>query len=712
VKIRENRIVQEGTPILNNDVGKIRVLSILGKARMGKSTFLNAIVSSLTGKSVTPFQTQDDDEHCTRGVDAYFLPEASLLLLDFQGLALEDSSHDPALLLFAYRISHLLIFNERMMLQNEALKLMEPICAFMQYIDDDTPKPALYFRISDGDIVSNPTKNLEKVMATYNDQYQSIRDSIRTLFRQEIGIVKTDTLDRATKAQIQRGEYSDLLKKETFGFPETIHTILSALPNDGYVGSQWIAQIPHIIQGINENKKITIEKLDVVGQTTKIEILEWMQNLEPALFESMVVDGLQATFEAVVEPRKAMKKATLAAFTRKFKSVADALKTPYYKQLAERFQLLISAAEKESAEKAEAILKSATRLAKMDQKFVSLNSVSGTFGTIPETFWKGTYFVNYEKLRSVSATVYAPVRQMYEDWIQAQEKLVQAKLQSIILVEKTELEMIQVYVGQQVSIFETKTSEKIRSSLVPADLLKTNSEILEQFAQEFRKDVLAFAVTTIHCWRLDVEQKDGELIVQISELPALTQEAIEKYGGIREHLDSFWNSVNEFLSPSGTLATLLVQMKEGILKGKHIPLQQYQQLVKVNSDIKFVEDYVVNFRTTPYMTETTFNITYKPFYELCISRMIEKGYIREKSVSIQTKFYDSYDSYSESRTHNNGRTTVNRTIIKNNSRYVNELVINEPEPYLGLIKEQFTSIAKKEYMRLYARGEDCPELII
>jgi ABC-type cobalamin/Fe3+-siderophores transport system ATPase subunit len=151
----------------------VKVLSILGKARMGKSTFLNTIVSKLTGENTNVFNCQTGIEHCTIGVDYCFLPEHNLLLLDSQGLANGDAQHDPALLLFIYLISDVIIFNDSKILQNEALKLIEPICAFMTYIEDidNYIKPNLIFRLSDGKLVKDTKKNLSNVLAQHDDQY-------------------------------------------------------------------------------------------------------------------------------------------------------------------------------------------------------------------------------------------------------------------------------------------------------------------------------------------------------------------------------------------------------------------------------------------------------------------------------------------------------------------------------------------------------------
>ena len=90
----------------------VKIVSIIGKARMGKSTFLNAFISKYTGKNSTVFTTQDGDDHCTLGIDYYYIPEKNLLLLDSQGLAHENACHDPSLLLFIYLVSNIVIFNE------------------------------------------------------------------------------------------------------------------------------------------------------------------------------------------------------------------------------------------------------------------------------------------------------------------------------------------------------------------------------------------------------------------------------------------------------------------------------------------------------------------------------------------------------------------------------------------------------------------------
>jgi len=419
-----------------DDTDTIRIVSILGKARMGKSTFLNAIISRVHATNVVPFQTQDDDEHCTRGMDAHYVKEQQLLLLDCQGLALEDSSHDPALLLFAYLISDTIIFNERMMLQNEALKLLEPICTFMAYINlEEIKKPKLYFRISDGDMVKNPQKNLEKVMTHYNDQYQSIRDSVAHLFQPVIGIVKTNTIDYAAKETLQTGNYLSLFSNARLGFAEAIDELLASLPA-GQSASAWKHKIPTIIENINRNEKITIDKLDVVGQTAKLEIMEWINTVPPELFTPITVDGTQATYDANVVPRKVKKTKVLSYFNRIFKSIASAIKEPHYTALEARLSAPINEADVGSTEMAEEKLKAPLRELK-NHPF----PIISTFGrslTNTEPLFFEDYMQPLRKVQAFCAPLFDPVKQSTLQTLKEANNAFVAKVREVMASEELE----------------------------------------------------------------------------------------------------------------------------------------------------------------------------------------------------------------------------------------------------------------------------------
>ena len=441
IKIVSDKLSLQATLPIPDDA-EVRVVSILGKARMGKSTFLNAIVSKLKSKSVKPFQTQDSDEHCTRGIDAYYCADHGLLLLDCQGLALEDSSHDPALLLFAYLVSDLILFNERMMLQNEALKLMEPICTFMTYLsldDVEKQKPRLYFRISDCEVLKDDAaaaRNLHKVIkVAYKDQYQSIRDSITTLFHPTVGIVKTEPLDKLTKVKLAHDEFLALFEDPSLGFDAAITEILSAVPR-GRPGRTWKAKVPHLVQSINSNEKITIDKLDVVGAVGKLELLEWIAKVPQSLFAELPADGLHATYTTHIAPREQLRTQLLSEFARKFRNVSEAIKKPEYDKLAEKLDAPIRIALEKMRVAAEAAMRPFAERSTLVRTLTVYN-VNITISSRDTTFWN-SLLDGHSELEAACKDVFAPVRDFLETNLRRWKQQIQNAVQTVTEVEAAE----------------------------------------------------------------------------------------------------------------------------------------------------------------------------------------------------------------------------------------------------------------------------------
>jgi len=463
IKIVEDKLTLQAALEIP-DSAQIKVISILGKARMGKSTFLNAFVSRLRGINIKPFATQDDDEHCTRGIDVFYCPDHQLLLMDCQGLALEDSSHDPALLLFAYLVSDIIIFNERMMLQNEALKLMEPICTFMTYLTmDDVIKPQLYFRISDGDIVKDVKKNLEKVVSTpYKDQYQSIRDSISTLFQDEIGIVKTNTLDRELKIQLVENNYLALFEPSVeadIGFGAAIDNILEALP-EGRSAGEWKAALPHIIDSINKNEQITIDKLDVVGNAAKLELIEWIARIPKTLFAELPADGLQSTFDTAIKPRQAEMKKTLADFLRKFKAVSDVIKSPYYYKLQDELAAPINAALEKMTLAANEFIKASVNLAVANKNVIVTNTTQ-SFTSRSIDYWDDL-LTGHTKLLKAIEQIYAPVREKQLAFLtRCQDEIARAR-QLCLMSETSCIREMMEFVNKMHTDFIANEQERVQ----------------------------------------------------------------------------------------------------------------------------------------------------------------------------------------------------------------------------------------------------------
>ena len=602
-----------------------RVLSILGKARMGKSTLFNTIISKLTKKNVKVFQTQDNDEHCTRGINGFFLKEHNLLLLDCQGLSLENSSHDPTLLLLVYLISDVIVFNERMMLQNEALKLMEPICTFMTYIDTETiKKPTLVFRISDADLVKDTQHNLKKVLSPYEDQYQSIRESITHLFQDPIELVKTNPLERSHKQFLEKNDYISLLKDDYVNFDEAVSKIISFLGN-GQNPEDWIQKVPIIIEQINNNEKINYKKLDIVGLTQKNEVQEWILSLPPIL--DISVNHTQKTYEDNVEPRKAEKKNILTSFTKKFKNLPKSMKESEYNKLEERLNAPIKIATLKAEHDAHSFLRSDVIYAQKHE-FNSVTSIEQSFTSRNDDFWNH-YFQNQTRLISVCKLhdIYAPVAKEYTDWVseiknvffKEIDKIKEEEAKEVNKIDTTLDTLIESFIDSKLSMIENMKDIEFVKKTTLSYIDEWKNECIQQMTNTIK--IMAdyrYVNSSIilnnngkYSMKVNIEKKFANRYINYDLIKPL----FEKYNSQvqNEFSDYFLEAIKE---------KKLELLENKVIKDKSPSLN----IISINDDI----DWVVEGGGYSYfMTKDTYIKNIGPIHTKVINKMIKKGYITE-----------------------------------------------------------------------------------
>ena len=623
--------------------GSLRIVSILGKARMGKSTFLNAILNRI-GDTKKAFQTQDNDEHCTRGIDYYFCKERRLLLLDCQGLSLEDSSHDPQLLLFAYLVSDIIIFNERMMLQNEALKLMEPICSFMTYIDTEgIRKPQLYFRISDADLVKDPKHNLARVLTHYADQYQSIRDSIVHLFQPGIGIVKTESLDRSLKRALQDSDYSALFEDPLLGFGSAIDTLIGDLPS-GRPAKEWKEGVAQIIHSINHNEKITIDKLDVVKTLAKLEITEYIRGLPPSFFADLPVDALQTTYDRVVKPRLEAARNLLTDFERRFKSISKEIKDAYLQELAARLAAPIDLAKRQMTGLAETQINHLVAAASRDTTYPSLHNLHSSFTYTPYS----SYLTGFQELQAAIEPLYEPVRTKYENWMKAQKRTLATAIEECIAIELQNAADIQSYIQGAIRLFEQGCLERISTQ---------DASILWQDPKTLIDTYIADATKQL---TIDI----GNIVVPMSLFVTMTNRTVtvaKQYDAasrecvIQGHatMDYVYPITHDLLVPLYKIWTDWIQTSPRISALVKAVTDRKQQIlfgVKIQNNLSMrIKD--VDFITVEgwYTTLNTFDSYTMPLVQRTIQQMNEKGYLvagdEEEFVHVHVSFDARYSGF-------------------------------------------------------------------
>ena len=250
---------------------QIKVVSIIGKARTGKSTFLNCLISYWEDDSESIFKMGDTQEHCTNGIDMYYLKTKGIILLDFQGIFVGDSSNDSKLLLLAYLSSDIIIFNEVKMLTNGTLSQFEPMLAFINDMKDkhNTLNPKLIFRIGDVSLDLEPTANMGQMLAPEHDQFQAIRECITQLFDDPYAI-HTNILDRKEIKMMNDGKFKELLAIEENGFELAIAKIEEVMECFHVAGTyDYLLKI--VVTDMNQYQDVLTNKLAIIENIGQVQ---------------------------------------------------------------------------------------------------------------------------------------------------------------------------------------------------------------------------------------------------------------------------------------------------------------------------------------------------------------------------------------------------------------------------------------------------------
>jgi hypothetical protein len=334
IEIKNNELILDTFDIPADN--EITVYSIVGTARTGKSTLLNCIGSYFLKKNVKIFNIDDSDEHCTIGIDMYYFEKEKIVLLDCQGLKLDDSSNDPKLLLIIYLISDCIIYNQRSILNNDIFETLQPLATFLNYIENINYKPKLIFRILDSELKYEPKKLLEKTMSNKKDQYQNTREAMLSLFS-SIDLCVTNSLDRNEKKLLQQHKFYDFMMNEENNFMNSIESILTH-KNEQRKFTQWYTLITKFIASINSNKKIDFNKLDIYWKCIENEILTFKLMIDSDNYKNFSCGILNAEYEQIVVPKIEYKDNILNMFHSKFNMTSKKIYDQYYNEIKQQLE--------------------------------------------------------------------------------------------------------------------------------------------------------------------------------------------------------------------------------------------------------------------------------------------------------------------------------------------------------------------------------------
>jgi len=372
IQIKDNKLILDGFDIPTDT--EISIFSIIGTARTGKSTLLNCIGSYLLKKNVKIFNIDDTDEHCTIGIDMYYFEMEKIVLLDCQGLKLDDSSNDPKLLLIVYLISDCIIYNQRSILNNDIFETLQPLATFINYIENINYKPNLIFRILDSELKYEPKKLLEKTLSNKNDQYQNTREAMLNLFS-TIEICITNSLDRNEKKLLQQHKFYDFMTNDENNFMNCIKNLLK-YRNENKKFSEWYKIIKNFITSINTNKKIDFNKLDIYQICVEKEILEFKLAINQDNYKDISCGILDEDYLKIVVPKIEYKDNILRLFHSKFNMAGKKMYHYHYEEIKNKLEMPILHIEKSIIERARKQIKNELNIYfKNDIKF-AFNSLN------------------------------------------------------------------------------------------------------------------------------------------------------------------------------------------------------------------------------------------------------------------------------------------------------------------------------------------------
>ncbi len=356
ITIKNNKLWYNLKNTTEDTTTPVKIISVIGKARTGKSTLMNLLISKWSNTNTTVFKMNDTGDHCTNGVDYYYIKHLNIILLDFQGIYLGDSSQDSKLLLLAYLLSDVIIFNENKMLSNNTLSQFEPMLSFIQYLPKDDFKkcnPKLIFRITDVNLNIDATTNMHQMLTKQNDQFQSIRECINELFDEPFAI-NTNNLDRSEFKLLKKEDFMGILNENENGFNNAINKINDYLSccNPQRTFGSFINDTRCIVMAINNNGQINFHELDVLSNLSIRNILDYILKIDQNMYSEIIVDGTQKLYEDNLVSRITKRDEIIQDIYKKFKAIPKNIIEKELPKFTDKVNPLIEKATLENKDKA------------------------------------------------------------------------------------------------------------------------------------------------------------------------------------------------------------------------------------------------------------------------------------------------------------------------------------------------------------------------
>lgn len=338
---------EDNNILLNEDIydliesKKLTTVAIIGRARKGKSTFLNSIISFIQEENRDIFTTSKLGIHCTHGIK-YFIYN-NYLFIDCEGIMKDDSHNDLNLLLLTYHLSDFIIFNDLGDFDNSSIAQLTGLCSFSS-IQLKEHKPTLIIRIADYELERDIHESLNSTInITRDDSYQGIRDSIKKLFNNEIYIFPTNSLDRKDRIELNDKKFTIDI------FSSTCKNIIKIISEHKSIisGNQIYINLKQLISKLN-NEKINIRDLDITNVIHEKIINDFIEKIDVELYYPInITSGSQEEYTTFVLYKSKIIENILDNYSSQFSTIPSELFTIKYEYLKNKLYKEILKAQDE-----------------------------------------------------------------------------------------------------------------------------------------------------------------------------------------------------------------------------------------------------------------------------------------------------------------------------------------------------------------------------
>jgi len=237
------------------------VLSMIGRVKTGKSTFINSFISYLVGNDVCISKITGTNKHWMMGIDyivcsfVYKGKKMHILVLECQGLMYNDSINDEKLWMLIYLVSNIIVIHESDGVFNkkrDGLRTLFLIAYKMKNVQI-TKKPILYFREKDSYITCDPNAMFFIIFRNSNGKYDRGSDPINKLFSDIRGIV-TYPLSKKKIHLLNQNKYLSINEGFVDAFERLLRDIHTLYDKDAKPCNVIFETLKYIINNVNNTK--------------------------------------------------------------------------------------------------------------------------------------------------------------------------------------------------------------------------------------------------------------------------------------------------------------------------------------------------------------------------------------------------------------------------------------------------------------------------